>query len=171
MKSPRTVLLAALPLFLLAACAKKDMQVAESQGAGQAAAETPPPTKQPLTACQMVTGAEMSKILGVAVTAEPHEGTADQTECIYKPASAISPYVEFTVNWGDGETAMTAAGMMNQHEPGITSPYDGIGDQAVAVGPTLMIRTGEDLVNLVFSGVTDAPTVAKRIFDTAKPRM
>jgi hypothetical protein len=66
---------------------------------------------------------------------------------------------------------MTAAGMMNQHEAGIASPYEGIGDQAVAVGPTLMIRTGEDLVQLVFSGVTDAPAAAKKIFDTAKPRM
>lgn len=158
----------ALSALLLAACAKKDRAVTDSQ---TAAAVTPPPSKQQVTACAMVTDAEMSKILGTAVAAEPHEGTADQTECIYKPASGISPYVDFTLVRGDGEAAMTAAGMMGQHEPGITSPYDGIGDQAVAVGPALMIRTGEDLVKLVFSGVSDAPTVAKRIFDTAKPRM
>jgi hypothetical protein len=170
MQSPRTVMLAVLPVLLLAACAKKDRTVPESQTADQATAETPP-QKEPVTACAMVTEAEMSKILGVAVAAEPHEGTSDQTECIYKPPSGISPYVDFTLVRGDGEAAMMAAGMMNQHEPGITNPYDGIGDQAAAVGPTLMIRTGEDLVKLVFSGVTDAPTVAKRIFDTAKPRM
>lgn len=156
----------ALPVFLLAACAKKDIAATESQ----TAVETPPP-KQPVTACDMVTEAEMSRILGTAVAAEPHEGTTDQTECIYKPASGISPYVDFTLVRGDGEAAMTAAGMMGQHEPGITNPYDGIGDQAVAIGPSLMIRTGEDLVKLIFSGVADAPTVAKRIFDTAKPRM
>jgi hypothetical protein len=34
-----------------------------------------------------------------------------------------------------------------------------------------MIRTGEDLVSIVFSGVEDAPSKAKRIFDTAKARM
>ncbi|HEV2734445.1 MAG TPA: hypothetical protein VGV85_06380, partial [Longimicrobiaceae bacterium] len=56
-------------------------------------------------------------------------------------------------------------------EPGIADPYAGIGDQAASVGPTLMIRTGEDLVNIVFSGVTDAPAAAKRIFETAHARM
>ncbi|HSU97473.1 MAG TPA: hypothetical protein VLI40_09600 [Gemmatimonadaceae bacterium] len=169
MHSPRTLALAALPVLLLAACAKKDRTTPELQAAGQPTAT--PPAKQPVTACAMVTEAEMSKILGVTVAAEPHEKTSDQTECIYKPASGISPYVDFTLTRGDGEAAMTAAGMMNQHEAGIASPYEGIGDQAVAVGPTLMIRTGEDLVQLVFSGVTDAPAAAKKIFDTAKPRM
>ena len=33
-----------------------------------------------------------------------------------------------------------------------------------------MIRTGEDLVTIVLSGVSDAPAKAKRIFETAKPR-
>jgi len=170
MQSPRTLALAALSVLLLAACAKKDRTMPELQTANQTTATTPP-AKQPATACAMVTEAEMSSILGVTVTAEPHEKTSDQTECIYKPASGISPYVDFTLSRGDGEAAMTAAGMMNQHEAGIASPYEGIGDQAVAVGPTLMIRTGEDLVQLVFSGVTDAPAAAKKIFDTAKPRM
>lgn len=158
---------------LLVACSRKDNVALESQlSAPTAAAESPPPEqRQPLTACAMVTGAEMSKILGSSVTAEPHEGTADQTKCIYKPASAPSPYVEFTLNRGDGEAAMSAAGMMDQYKPGMISPYDGIGDQAIAVGTTLMIRTGEDLVQLVFSGVTDAPKAAKQIFETAKPRM
>jgi hypothetical protein len=55
---------------------------------------------------------------------------------------------------------MTAMGMMGKHEPGLTNPYDGIGDQAATVGPALMIRTGEDLV-----------TIVKRIFETAKARM
>ncbi len=39
------------------------------------------------------------------------------------------------------------------------------------VGTALMIRTGDDLVTIVFSGVADAPAKAKRIFDTAKARM
>ena len=123
------------------------------------------------TACTLVTTQEMSAILGSTVTAEPHEGTVDKTECIYKPASAPSPYAELTVNWGDGESAMAAMGAMNHVEPGITNPYAGIGDQAAAVGTALMIRTGEDLVTITFSGVEDAPAKARKIFDTAKPRM
>ena len=123
------------------------------------------------TACTLVTTQEMSAILGSSVTAEPHEGTVDKTQCIYKPASAPSPYVDLTVNWGDGESAMAAMGAMNHVEPGITNPYAGIGDQAAAVGTALMIRTGEDLVTITFSGVEDAPATARKIFDTAKPRM
>ena len=48
-------------------------------------------------------------------------------------------------------------GIAAQAEPGLASPYEGIGDQAAAVGPALMIRTGEDLVMLVFSGVDERP--------------
>ncbi len=123
------------------------------------------------TACTLVTPQEMSAILGSTVTAEPHEGTVDKTQCIYKPASTPSPYVDLTVNWGDGESAMAAMGAMNHVEPGITNPYAGIGDQAAAVGTALMIRTGEDLVTITFSGVDDAPAKVRKIFDTAKPRM
>ena len=93
-----------------------------------------------------------------------------KTECIYKPASGISPYVEFSVDWGGGEAAMTAMGMMGRIEPGLANPYDELGDQAAGVGPMLMIRTGEDLVTIVFTGVSDAPAKAKQIFDTAKGR-
>ncbi|MEO7149499.1 MAG: hypothetical protein ABIY40_06155 [Rhodanobacteraceae bacterium] len=112
----------------------------------------------------------MSAILGSTVAAEPNEGSVDKTECIYKPADAPCPYVEFTVEWGDG-AAITAMGAMGRMEPGLTNPYQGIGDQAVAVGTGLMIRTGDDLVTIIFSGVDDAPAKAKKIFDTAKIRM
>jgi len=61
--------------------------------------------------------------------------------------------------------------VLNRDEPGIGNPYDGVGDQAVAIGPTLMIKTGEDLMKLVFSGVDDAPAKARKIFQTAKPRL
>jgi hypothetical protein len=127
-----------------------------------------PPHKTP-TPCGLVSAAEMSAILGATVVADPNRG--GKTECDYTPASGISPAVKLTVDWGDGKIAMSAAGMMGKREPGLTSPYDGIGDQASAVGPALMIRTGEDLVTIIFTGVSDAPAKAKRIFDTAKPRM
>ena len=60
---------------------------------------------------------------------------------------------------------------MKRNKPGIASPYEGVGDQAVAIGPTLMIRTGEDLMQLIFCGVEDVPAKAKKIFQTAKPRL
>jgi hypothetical protein len=119
----------------------------------------------------MVTAEEMSAILGAAVHAERNDRSNGKTECIYTPDGGISPYVELSVEWGSGEGAMMGAGMAAQIEPGLTNPYEGLGDQAIAVGPMLMIRTGEDLVSIVFSGVEDAPSKAKRIFDTAKARM
>ncbi len=123
------------------------------------------------TACVLITATEMSEIFGRAMQAEAHEGSVDKTECIYKPADGISPYIELTVEWGEGETAMRAMGAMANVEPGIANPYAGIGDQAVAVGTALMIRSGDDLVTITFSGVDDAPAKARQIFDMAKARM
>lgn len=123
-------------------------------------------------ACDMVTSAEMSAILGSTVVgAEPDQKSAGETECIYKPDDASSPYVEFSVEWGEGEGAMNSMGVMAREAPGVGDPYAGIGDQAVAAGTSLMIRNGADLVTITFSGVTDSPAKAKKIFDTAKARM
>lgn len=139
----------------------------------ESAAEAPAAASpgRSLLACALVTEAEMSAILGTAVVAEPNDRSSGKTECTYTPRSGISPYVEFSVDWGGGEAAMTAMGMMAKLEPGLTSPYDGIGDQAAAVGPALMIRTGEDLVTIVLSGVSGGPAKAREIFNTAKARM
>lgn len=137
-----------------------EVRTRKSMTARAAARRTP-------DACTLVSDAEMSAILGTAVLAQ----ATSRSKCIYKPASKSRPYVEFSVDWGDGKVAMSGIGMGEQHEPGITSPYDGLGDQAAAVGPALMIRTGEDLVTLVFSGVPNMPAVAKRIFETAKAKM
>ena len=158
--------------WLAIACAPSDASPRDSAAITQADAEASPQVEEERPrACALVTAAEMSAILGSPVSAEPNDRFTNKTECSYKPAAGISPYVEFSVAWGGGEAAMTAMGMAGQMEPGMTSPYAGIGDQAAAVGPTLMIRTGEDLVNIVFSGVDGAPQKAKQIFDTAKPRM
>lgn len=123
------------------------------------------------SACDLVSQAEMSRILGGAVVAQNNDHSNGKTECIYNAANGISPYAELSVEWGSGEGAMAGVGILGQAEPGIASPYEGIGDQAVAVGPALMIRTGEDLVTIVFSGVDDIPSKAKQILATAKARM
>lgn len=136
-----------------------------------ARAVAPEPQQETAKACELVTAQEMSAILGAAVRAEPNDRSNGKTECVYNAVAGVSPYVEFSIEWGSGEGAMMGVGMAAQAEPGLASPYEGLGDQAAAVGPALMIRTGEDLVMLVFSGVDDIPSKAKQIFETAKARM
>ncbi|MCX7041480.1 MAG: hypothetical protein NT117_02065 [Gammaproteobacteria bacterium] len=159
----------------LAGCSKPTAAPSDDSGAAATlptaaadalVAEAPKPL-----ACDMVTASEMSAIVGGEVAAQPNEGSSGKTECIYTAVKGISPYVELSVEWGEGELAMKSAGAMSQVEPGITSPYDGIGDQAISVGTSLMIRTGPDLMTITFSGVDNAPAAAKKIFDTAKARM
>jgi hypothetical protein len=134
-----------------------------------AAAAKKPHTSTP--ACQLVSPAEMSAILGTPVVGKPDDRPGDFTQCTYQPASASFPSVELKLTWGDGAAAMQGIGMAGKREPGLVTPYDGIGDQAGAAGPLLLIRTGDDLMTMVFSGVTGTPEKAKRIFDTAKARM
>lgn len=140
---------------------------APSAEAAVALARAQKPTAK---ACEMVAEAEMTRILGTTVTAKDLTHSSGETDCKWAAPSGF-PAVELEMDWGDGEVAMGAASAMNRHEPGITSPYEGIGDQAIAVGPALMIKTGDDLMQLTFTGVEDAPLKAKKIFDTAKPRM
>jgi hypothetical protein len=148
------------------ACEKIRTKAAMARAAKNAAAR---PSGPDPVACTLVSEAEMSAILGAPVVTDPNLRSGNK--CIYKATTGIGPYVELSVDMGDGKTAMAAMGLMGKAEPGITNPYDGIGDQAASVGTGLMIRTGEDLVTIIFSGVADAPAKAKRIFETAKPRM
>ena len=134
-----------------------------------AAAAKSPHSSTP--ACELVSPAQMSAIVGAPVTGQAEDHAGSSTKCTYKPVSGIAPTVEFTVTWGEGYTAMQGMGLAAGHEKGLVTPYSDIGDQAGAAGPLVMIRKGDDLVTLVLSGVADAPAVAKKIFDTAKPRM
>ena len=150
---------------------KAALQCAEIRTRGsmaESAASTTPAPIRP-TACALVSEAEMSAILAAAVVAE----AINDSTCIYKATAEVGPIVELSVRWGEGAGAMQGIGMAEQDEPGVASPYAGIGDDAAAVGTGLMIRAGEDLVTILFGGVSDvpAPSAAKKIFDTAKPRM
>jgi hypothetical protein len=127
-----------------------------------------------MKACEMVTAKEMSAIVGSEVVATPEDGSNGKTECIYKTDKAITrttPSVDLSVDWGSGEGGMEASGALNKREPGVADPYAGIGDAAAMSGPALMIKTGEDLMTIVLSGVDDFPGTARKIYDTAKPRM
>lgn len=142
-----------------------------TQDSVAAAAEAATPSRPAPRACALVTDAEMSTILGVAVVGEPNDRSTGRTVCTYQPASGVSPYVELAVDWGGGAAAMAAMSMMGRIEPGLASPYEGLGDKAAAVGPMLMIRTGEDLVQITFTGVSEVPAKARKIFDIAKAKM
>jgi hypothetical protein len=171
MPSNIPVLALLLSLLALYGCSKQPAALTLTKAADAQAPAAPEPQQTTTRACALVTEKEMSAILGAAVHAEPNDRSNGKTECIYSPVAGVSPYVEFSVEWGSGEGAMMGVGMAAQAEPGLANPYEGLGDQAAAVGPALMIRAGEDLVMLVFSGVDDAPSKAKRIFETAKARM
>jgi hypothetical protein len=155
---------------LVAGCGKSET-VAPTQAAAPPLAQAQTIERPSPQACTLVTQAEMSSILGGTVVARNNDHSTGKTECIYEPATGSSPYAEVSVEWGSGEGAMMGVGMLNKSEPGIASPYDGIGDQAIAVGSALMIRTGDDLVTLVFSGVEDEPAAAKAVFARIKERM
>ncbi len=118
-------------------------------------------------ACEMLSQSEVSAILGTAMSAQ----ASGRSKCVYKASGASHAYLEFSIDRGDGAAAMAGAGFASRGEPGLTSRYDGIGDQAVAAGPALLIRTGDDLVTIVLSGVSDPRTAVRKIFDAAKPNL
>jgi hypothetical protein len=174
MPSRRFILALLLALPALHGCSKEPAtftpaMTADTQAPVAQAVESEP--QQAAKACELVTAEEMSAILGAPVRAEPNDRSNGKTECIYTAVEGISPYLELSIEWGSGAGAMMGVGMAAQAEPGLASPYEGLGDQAAAVGPALMIRTGEDLVVLVFSGVDDVPARARRIFEMLKARM
>ena len=147
---------------------KTGMQCKDVRTRRSTLAHSSPPPKQVRPACELVTQAQMSDILGTPVIAEP----SGRSKCTYKAAGPTGlPYAEFEYAPGDGAAGMAGAGFAGSGQPGMTSPYDGIGDQAVAVGPALFIKTGDDLATIVLSGVKDRRTAAHRILDTAKASM
>ncbi len=135
-----------------------------------AEAAAPRSTHRP--ACELVPAATMSAILGAAVVSEASGNPAGgQSKCVYTASAEHGPYAELSVERGEGESGMAGAALAGIGQKGMVNPYDGIGDKAVSVGPALFIRTGDDLVTIVLSGVSDRPTLARKIFDTAKAGM
>ena len=152
-------------LLASSACSKQQIAAEESPKATAAAEKN-----SSRAACALVTAAEMSAIVGTAVVAEG-DGGGGSTTCRYKPADRSMPYVELTIDWGSGRVAMASFGTLMRLEPGIANRFEGLGDQATAIGPALMIRTGDDLVNLTLMGVDDDVASAKRIVSLMRPRM
>jgi hypothetical protein len=126
-------------------------------------------------ACDMVTAAEMSAILGGAVTAVAKEGAPGWTQCIYSPVSGTKPLeVELKVEWGAGPSLAPASNLANSAAAPIRAadPLQGIGDLAVQVPGLVLIKVGADLMTVQFVyGDTDLAGKARRIFETAKGRL
>ena len=170
--------LIALPLtlagaFILSGCARHDSSN-ESAAAAAVSATAPVAAKVRGKACDMVTQAEMSAILGGAVTAVATEGGQSWTQCIYSPVTGTAPLeVELKVEWGAGPSLAPAAGLANTAAPiDAVDPLQGIGDHAVQVPGLVLIKVGEDLMTVQFVyGDTDLPGKARRIFETAKGRL
>jgi hypothetical protein len=126
------------------------------------------------TACELISGADMSAVLGSAVGAVADD-RGGQTKCTYESAGDEigGAYAEVQLNWGDGVAGMKGAGAMEPQLGGVMGQLAGLGDQATSVGPMILIRRGSDLITLVISGVPDSTSAAKRIYgllDTRLPK-
>lgn len=124
------------------------------------------------TACKLISAAEMSAALGseVAAVADDRGG---QTKCTYSAAGDElgGAYAEVQLNWGDGESGMKGAGLVEPDLGKVMSKLQGLGDQATSVGPMILIRRHDDLITLIISGVPDSTAVAKRIYGLLDTRL
>ena len=160
------LLLSASSLFLAGCSPPSANPVTES---AKAAAQPAPEPKQ-LSACEMVTAAEMTVLLGGSVTAQDGP-TNGQTSCNYRAVNGNSPNAELKIEWGSGEGGMIGAGLANSQEPGLADPLAGLGERAVSMGPAIMIKRGEDLVTIMLSGVDDRMPAVKGIYALVDKRM
>jgi hypothetical protein len=153
-------------LLLLAACNKTSPGPAPvSSVSADAAADRAP---KELSACDFLSAEEMSTLLGGRVTRDP---PSRGDTCVYSPAQESGPFAELKFDPGDGQAAMMGAGLANRQEPGMVDPLAGVGDQALSVGPIVMIRRGEDLITIRLSGVDDALRRVKLIYDAINAKL
>jgi hypothetical protein len=124
------------------------------------------------TACELISAADMSAVLG-SVVAAAADDRGGQTKCTYEAAGDQigGPYAEVQLSWGDGVAGMKGAGAMEPQLGQVMSKLAGLGDQATSVGPMILIRRGSDLITLVISGVPDSTGKAKRIYGLLDARL
>jgi hypothetical protein len=124
------------------------------------------------TACELISAADMSAVLGSAVGAVADD-RGGQTKCTYESAGDEigGAYAEVQLNWGDGVAGMKGAGAMEPQLGDVMGQLAGLGDQATSVGPMILIRRGGDLITLVISGVPDTTSAAKRIYGLLDARL
>jgi hypothetical protein len=173
-----------------AGCSKQE--AAPTPATAVASAEAAPAAPAPAahaSACDLVTASEMSAILGGTVTtsAGGNERPPASTECIYASAGGSAPgaglddvagpnpYAEVEVDWGGGDpqTLGTAAGLANSAAPAAADSLQGLGDRAYKVtADQVFISSHGDLMMIRFPRRSeDVNAKARKIFETAKPRM
>jgi hypothetical protein len=165
-------LVACMAAVLIAACSKPEPPAAAT--ASPAAA-----VKLHRKACDLVTAAEMSVILGTTVVATPNEPSKMHSVCAYVPSGgesgpAVGPAVGLSIELGAGPASMAAAGLALANSPaGMVDPLQGVGEQAVHVqaGQMVVINTGDDLMEIDYANVADPLPMARRIYEIARPRM
>ena len=124
------------------------------------------------SACGLISAAEMSDVLGSAVSAVADD-RGGQTKCTYSASGDElgGAYAEVQLNWGDGVAGMKGAGAMEPQLGEVMGNLAGLGDQATSVGPMILIRRSNDLITLVISGVPDSTNAAKRIYSLINARL
>jgi len=162
------LLVACMAAALIAACSKPEPPAV-------AAASQAPAVKLHRKACDLVTAAEMSAILGATVVATPDERSKMHSVCAYAPSGgAAGPAVGLSIEFGAGPASMAAAGLAVANSPaGMVDPLQGVGEQAVHVeaGSMVMINTGDDLMEIDYANVADPLPKVRRIYEIARPRM
>jgi hypothetical protein len=148
----------------LAGCEKTDGPVPV------ASTTTETKTADAVQACKLVTLDEIVALAGGPLEAIADEGVG-RTGCVWEPAGGGLPRLELKIEWGMADVALTATGVLEKHEPGISSPYDDLGDEAVVIGPVVMIKRDEDLVTITVSGIDEADAAVRTIYETATARM
>lgn len=167
MKTPVAAsLVVSLAMATLAACSKPEAPAV----AADAPVMTLPVEKVRPSACSLVTQEEMSTIMGMTVVGVPDESSSGVTGCVYTAPTSLSPDAWLKVAWGEGETLSRALGMAERADPDLTDPLDGLGDEAAQVGPTLMILSGEDSVEIYLTGIADVVPPAQQILALVESR-
>jgi hypothetical protein len=172
MKANHLIFLSMLMLPALQACSDSPSSIAARQStvAVRVPSTTTLPTsvvpEDPQAACSLVTGTEMSGILGDTVAATPKDG-AGVTACSYAPVGGTGARAEIMISWGDGQSTLQMVRAMNNHDPSGDLPYRGIGDDAVYQSPAVVVREGKDLIGVAVFGAPDLPSTVRRIVDTA----
>lgn len=186
---PAVVLSLMLVTFISAGCSKQAPSPAPGAPAATVEAAAPAPA-QHASACDLVTASEMSAILGGTVQAKAggNERSPAATECLYQSPAAqttgsgldelagTNPYAEVEVDWGGGdpEVVGTAANQVNgAAQMDAASPLKGLGDRAYTVtADQVFISTHGNLMMVRFPRRSeDVAQKARRIFETAQPRM
>ena len=177
MRRRTPVLTVLLVLPLLQACSPAPAPPAAARPPAPASTPTPvAPVASvvvpggPQRACNRLTDAELSVIVGTPMQATPHDETEGITSCFYAPVAGDGPSVQYTISAGDGPSTLRMGREMKNYDPGPGKAYAGIGEDADIIGPAIVINDHGDMVSLYLGGIglEAQPALAKKIYDASQ---